>query len=99
MKSGFKLFPRQVYDGILTLAILFISNRRTLACWANRSCGYVNALSDYIMWGLIVLACLLLLVHSGKFNVYGQTWRTNWPLGLFILYSITSISWSIFPER
>jgi exopolysaccharide production protein ExoQ len=99
MKSEFKFFPRQVYDGMLALAILFISNRRILACWMNYSCEHTNAMSDYIVWGLIVLAFSLLLVQSGKIHEYGRMWRINWLLGLFILYSVASISWSIFPER
>lgn len=99
MKQPFKFFPRQFYDGILLVALLYVSNRRILICLLSRSCLYVNALADYILWGLIVLCSLLLLIQSGMLHEYWLAWKRNWPLALFIIYSIASISWSIVAER
>lgn len=99
MNRPFKFFPRQLYDGILAAALLYISNRRILICFLNHSCGYVNAFADYILWGLVVLGAVLLLIQSGKLPEYWTAWKRNWPLGIFVFYAIASISWSIAAER
>ena len=99
MQRSFRLFPRQLYVGILLVAILYISNRRIFICTINPSCGTVNFLADYILWGLIVIGALLLLIHFGKVHEYWLAWKMNWALGLFILYSIASITWSISAYR
>ena len=99
MKRTSRFLPAQIYHGLLLAAIFLISNQRILFCDVNPACRYVDFPADYMMWGLIVFVALLFLVQSGKLGTYWQAWRMNWSLGLFILYSLASISWSIVPER
>lgn len=102
MKQPFKFFPRQLYDGILLLGLFFLSTRRILVCWhvinLDYYCEYGSDFTDYILWGLVVLGAWLLLIQHGKLNEYWLAWKMNWVLGLFLLYSMTSASWSIVPE-
>jgi exopolysaccharide production protein ExoQ len=103
MNQPFKFFPRSLYDGILLVALFFLSCRRILVCWFVVSteyyCEYGTESTDYILWGLIFLGALLLLIQSRKLGEYWLAWKNNWTFGLFILYSIASVSWSILPER
>jgi len=103
MRQPFKFFPIQLYDGILLTILLLLSCRRILVCWyvinLDYYCEYGSDFTDYIMWGLVVLGALLLFIQRGKLNQYWLAWKMNWALGLFILYSIASVSWSIAPER
>jgi len=103
MKQPFKFFPRQLYDGILLTILFFLSNRRILVCWfvinPKYYCEYGSDFTDYTLWGLVVLAALLSLIQRGKLHEYWLRWKMNWALGLFILYSMASASWSIVAER
>ncbi|HUG34208.1 MAG TPA: O-antigen ligase family protein [Anaerolineales bacterium] len=99
MKGSFKFFSKETYAGILVVLLFLVSNNRSLVCWLNESCRYANFPADYAVWGSIALIALLLMMRFGKGHEYWQAWKRNLPLGLFILYSITSISWSILPER
>jgi exopolysaccharide production protein ExoQ len=103
MKQSSKFLPYQFYNVLLLVALLFLSNRRALVCWyvlePGYYCEYGNALADYMLWGLVVFSGFLLLVQYGKLNEYWLTWKANWLFGLFIVYSIASLSWSVVLER
>jgi O-antigen ligase len=103
MKQSFKFLPRQFYDGLLLVILLFLSNRRALVCWyaldPGYYCEYGSSLVDYMMWGMVVFSAFLLVVQRGKLREYCLAWKTNWLFGLFILYSLASISWSIVVGR
>lgn len=51
------------------------------------------------MWGLIAFGALLLLIQSGKLREFWHVSKMNWPLGLFIVYSLASVAWSVAAER
>ena len=93
----------QIYDWLFFVALFFLTNRRAIVCWYVVSfdyyCEYGNALWDYILWGMVVLVACLLAIRKGKLFVYWSAWKANWPLALFILYSIASLGWSIVVGR
>ncbi len=99
MKRTTQLFPNQVYLGILIAELFYVANNRITLCWVNDSCVHVSAFIDYLLWGLIALAALLLLFRLGNAHAFWLAWKQNGLLVLFILYSVISISWSIVPQR
>lgn len=99
MDKNFRFFPRQFYDGIILLASAYASYQILIACWLNPACVQPGDIADYALWGFIVLATLLLLVHAGKIRDCMDAWKTNWALALFIVYAVASIWWSVEPEQ
>lgn len=99
MGQTFRLFPRQLYDGILLFAVAYASYQILIACWLNSTCVRPGDVADYALWGGIVLAAFLLLIHARMTSEFARSWKTNWAVALFIFYSILSIAWSVKPEQ
>ncbi len=99
VKRRFRYFPQGMYDGILLFAAAYISYRELIGCWLNSACMIAGDIADYSLWGMIAICAFLLLLHDGSFDRFRHAWKNNWSLGLFILYSMASVSWSVAPER
>ncbi len=103
MKMNFRHF-RQLFELLLIVILLFLANRRAWYCFfllddTEYYCEYGNTSTDFFWWGAIVAGVILLLVQRNFMKEYIARWKANWPLLIFILYSVLSLIWTVNINR
>lgn len=93
---------RQVVVEIIILVITFILiNRRALVFHElypsmDFQFYYGSVWIDVFLWLSLLALCFWILFRENHIGDYFRRWIKNWPLIIFIGYSIISLSWSIY---
>jgi exopolysaccharide production protein ExoQ len=95
---------RWLFELFVIVILLFLANRRAWYCFfilddREYYCEYGNASSDFFWWGVIVVAITLLVLQRGLIKEFLARWKANWPLLIFIVYSILSLTWTVNKDR
>ena len=94
----------QLFELLIIVILLFLANRRAWYCFLvlddrEYYCEYGNISSDYFWWGIVVAGVILLVLQRNLLREYVARWQANWPLLIFILYSLLSLLWTVQIDR
>jgi len=85
---------------IILLAII-LANRRILliqAYYLHSAFDPLPYISEIICWVFVLVMVAWILTKQGEWKRYLQTWKENIPLSVFLLLSVCSLAWSIYPQ-
>jgi exopolysaccharide production protein ExoQ len=103
LKENFWLL-RELFELFVIVIILFLANRRAWYCFfllddREYYCEYGNVSTDFFWWGAIAVGIILLVLQRNLIKEYLARWKANWPLLIFILYSVLSLTWTVNMDR
>jgi O-antigen ligase len=87
-------------ETILIAIALVLANLRALIfifLFPDTTVLWGPAWIEILLWSLVTLGLAGFLFRHQFFHAYFAMWRKNWPLGVFILLTFSSIIWSIDP--
>jgi O-antigen ligase len=103
IKKNFWLI-RCLFELFVIVILLFLANRRAWYCFfllddREYYCEYGNASTDFFWWGVIVVGIILRVMQRDLLREYITRWKANWPLMIFIAYSVLSLLWTVNVNR
>jgi len=85
----------------IILLTIILANRRVLliqAYYLHSAFDPLPYIREIICWVFVLVMVAWILTKQGEWNRYLHTWKENIPLLGFLLLSVCSLAWSIYPQ-